>query len=59
MQGHEHAVEDDVMEVGNFIRATFKGDKTNMFSVLSKTGTGKRDLRGVVPVREASTVRSY
>jgi hypothetical protein len=33
MQGHDHAVEDDVMEVGNFVGATFKGDTTNMFSV--------------------------
>jgi hypothetical protein len=57
MQCHENAVEDDVMEVGNFIGATFKGDKANMFSVLSKAGTGKRDSRGLVPEREASKGR--
>jgi hypothetical protein len=48
MQGHDHAVEDDVTEVGNFVGATFPGDKANMFSVLSKPRTDKRDLMGVV-----------
>jgi hypothetical protein len=45
MQGHDHAVEDDVREVGNFIGATFKGNNANMFGVLSKTGTSKRDTK--------------
>jgi hypothetical protein len=54
VQGHDHAVEDDVREVGNFIGATFKGNNANMFGVLSKTGTSKRDTKdagqgGVVP----------
>jgi hypothetical protein len=48
MQGKDNAIEDDVLEVGNFIGATFKGDKANMFSVLSKPGTGKRASSGVV-----------
>jgi hypothetical protein len=48
MQGHGHTVEDDVVEVGNFVGATCKGDTTNMFSVLSKPGTDKRDSRGAV-----------
>ncbi|KAK2392456.1 hypothetical protein QL285_065814 [Trifolium repens] len=48
MQGQDHAVEDDVLEVGNFVGATFKGDKNNMFSVLSKPGTGKRASMGAV-----------
>jgi hypothetical protein len=47
MQGHDHAVEDDVREVGNFIGATFKGNNANMFGVLSKTGTSKRDTKNV------------
>jgi hypothetical protein len=46
MQGHDHAVEDDVMEVGNFVGTTFKGDKSNMFSVLSKSGSSKCDSMG-------------
>jgi hypothetical protein len=41
MQDRDHAVEDDVMELGKFVGATFKADTTNMFSVLSKPGTGK------------------
>jgi hypothetical protein len=48
MQGKDNAIEDDVLEVGNFIGATFKGDKANMFSALSKPGTGKRASSGVV-----------
>jgi hypothetical protein len=48
MQGNDRAIEDDVVEVGNFIGATFKGDKANTFSVLSKPGTGKRVSSGVV-----------
>jgi hypothetical protein len=47
MQGHDHAVEDDVKEVGNFIGATFKGENANMFSVLSKAGTRQRDTMDV------------
>jgi hypothetical protein len=48
MQGRDHVVEDDVMEVGNFVGATFKGVTSNMFSALSKPGTGKRDSMGVM-----------
>ncbi|KAK2351443.1 heterogeneous nuclear ribonucleoprotein A0 [Trifolium repens] len=48
MQGRDHAVEDDIMEVGKFVGATFKGDTTNMLSVLSKSGTGRRDSMGAV-----------
>jgi hypothetical protein len=48
MQGHDHTVEDDVVEVGNFVGATFKGETANMFSVLSKPGTDKRDSMGAV-----------
>jgi hypothetical protein len=33
IQGHDHAVEDDVREVENFIGATFKGENANMFNV--------------------------
>jgi hypothetical protein len=33
MKVHDHAVEDDVREVGSFVGATFKGDTANMFSV--------------------------
>jgi hypothetical protein len=47
MQGHDHAVEDDVREVGNFIGATFQGENANMFSVLSKAGTSQRDTMKV------------
>jgi hypothetical protein len=47
MQGHDHAVEDDVKEVGNFIGATFKGENVNMFNVLSKAGTRQRDTMDV------------
>jgi hypothetical protein len=47
MQGNDRAVEDDVLEVGNDIGATFKGDKANMFSVLSKAGPVKRGTPGV------------
>jgi hypothetical protein len=31
MQGHDHTVVGDVVEVGNFVGATFKGDTTNGF----------------------------
>jgi hypothetical protein len=48
MQGRDQAVEDDVLEVGDFVGATFKGDKANMFSALSKPGTRKRDSIGRV-----------
>jgi hypothetical protein len=48
MQGHDHTVVGDVVEVGNFVGATFKGDTTNMFNVLAKPGTGKRVLMGAV-----------
>jgi hypothetical protein len=48
MQGQDHVVEDDVMEMGKFVGATFKGDNTNMFSVLSKPGIGRRDAMGAV-----------
>jgi hypothetical protein len=48
MQGQDHSVEDDVLEVGNFVGATFKGDMNNMFSVLSKPGTGKCASTGAV-----------
>jgi hypothetical protein len=52
MQGRDQAVEDDVLEVGDFVGATFKGDNANMFSALSKLGTGKRDsMGGVLGVR--------
>jgi hypothetical protein len=48
MQGQDNVVEDDVVEMGNFVGATLKGDKTNMFSVLAKSGTGQRDSKGAV-----------
>jgi hypothetical protein len=48
MQGKDNAIEEDVLEVGNFIGATFKGDKANKFSVLSKPGTSERVSSGVV-----------
>jgi hypothetical protein len=51
MQGKDNAIEEDVLEVGNFIGATFKGDKANKFSVLSKSGTSKRVSSGVVQGR--------
>jgi PIN domain nuclease of toxin-antitoxin system len=54
MQGNERAVEDDVLEVGNAVGATFKGDKANMFSVLSKAGPGKCGTSGVAPDGVAS-----
>jgi hypothetical protein len=46
MQGNEAVVEEDVLELGNAIGATFKGNTSNMFSVLSKAGSGKRDSPG-------------
>jgi hypothetical protein len=56
MQDRDHAVEDDVMELGKFVGATFKADTTNMFSVLSKPGTGMCDsmsaVQGVVTPQE-------
>jgi hypothetical protein len=48
MQGQDHVVEDDVMEMGKFVGATFKGDNSNKFSVLSKPGIGRRDAMGAV-----------
>jgi hypothetical protein len=48
MQGRDHAVEEDVMEVGDFVGAIFKSDTANMFSVLSKPGTRKRDSMGAM-----------
>jgi hypothetical protein len=58
MQGNDRAIEDDVVEVGNFIGASFKGDKANMFSVLSKSGTGKQVSPGVVPGGVSSQERA-
>jgi hypothetical protein len=46
MQGQDHVVEEDVLELGNLVGATFKGDKSNMFSVLSKPGSSKCDSMG-------------
>jgi hypothetical protein len=40
LQGNDRVVEDDVMNIGKTIGVTFAGDKTNMFSVLSKSGNG-------------------
>jgi hypothetical protein len=40
MQGNAIVVEEDVLEVGKAIGASFKGNTTNMFSALSKAGTG-------------------
>jgi hypothetical protein len=54
MQGNDRAVEDDVLEVGNAVGATFKGDKANMFSVLAKAGSVKRDTPGVALVGASS-----
>jgi hypothetical protein len=51
-------MEDDVMEVGNFIGATFKGDMANTFSVLSKPGTSKRVSSGVVQGGASSQERA-
>jgi hypothetical protein len=58
MQGNDRAMEDDVMEVGNFIGATFKGDMANTFSVLSKPGTSKRVSSGVVQGGASSQERA-
>jgi hypothetical protein len=59
MQGQDHVVEDYVVEMGKFVGATFKGDNTNRFSVLSKTGIGRRDsmgaVQGVVTLQEQSS----
>jgi hypothetical protein len=41
LQGNDRMVKDDVMDVGNFIEATFRGDTGNMFRVFSKTVLGK------------------
>jgi hypothetical protein len=41
LQGNDDVVADDVTEVGKSIGVTFKGDKANMFSVLSKSGADK------------------
>jgi hypothetical protein len=57
MQGNDRAVEEDMIEVGNAIGATFKGDKANMFSVLSKVGPAKRVSPGVAPVGDLSKER--
>jgi hypothetical protein len=46
------------VEVGIFIGASFKGDKANMFSVLSKSGTGKQVSPGVVPGGVSSQERA-
>jgi hypothetical protein len=52
MQGSDRAVEEDVLEVGKFIGATFEGDKANMFSALSRPGSVSRDTLGVAQVGE-------
>jgi hypothetical protein len=57
MQGQDNVVEDDVVEMGNFVGATLKGDKANMFSALSKAGPVKRDTLGVVRVGALSEER--
>jgi hypothetical protein len=57
MHGSDRAAEEDVLEVGNFIGATFKGDKDNMFSVLSRKGCVKRDILGVAQYGDAPKVR--
>jgi hypothetical protein len=57
MHGSDRAAEEDVLEVGNFIGATFKGDKDNMFSVLSRKRCVKRDILGVAQYGDAPKVR--
>jgi hypothetical protein len=57
MQGSDRAVEEDVLEVGKFIGATFEGDKANMFSALSRAGLVNRDTLGVAQVGGASKVQ--
>jgi hypothetical protein len=57
MQGNERAVEVDVLEVGEAIGASFKGDKSNMFSVLSKAGSVKRDAPSVAQAGHCSKER--
>jgi hypothetical protein len=57
MQGNDCAVEEDVLEVGKAIGATFKGDKANMFSVLSRAGSVKRDTLSVAQVGDSSKER--
>ncbi|KAK2452896.1 hypothetical protein QL285_000647 [Trifolium repens] len=46
MQGRDRAVKDDVLEMGDFVGATFQGDKSNRFTALSKPGSGKQDSLG-------------
>jgi hypothetical protein len=57
MQGNDCAVEEDVLEVGKAIGTTFKGDKANMFSVLSRAGSVKRDTLSVAQVGDSSKER--
>jgi hypothetical protein len=46
MQGNDCIVEDDVMEMGKFMGATFTGDNANTFSVLSRAAKGKHASSG-------------
>jgi hypothetical protein len=48
MQGREGAVEDDVLEMGDFVGASFPGKMSNRFTALSKPGSGKQDPLGGV-----------
>jgi hypothetical protein len=41
LQGNNGVANEDVLDVGKLVGATFTCDSCNMFSVLSKTGAGK------------------
>jgi hypothetical protein len=46
MHGNEQLDVEDVQGIGKAIGVEFKGDKANMFSVLSRVGKGKQAKSG-------------
>jgi hypothetical protein len=46
VHGHEHVVVDDVLGIRQTIGVTFRGDKENMFNVLSRASKGKKENSG-------------
>ena len=45
LHGSEKVVVEDVWGIGKAIDVNFKGDNHNMFSVLSRVGKEKRELK--------------
>jgi hypothetical protein len=46
VHGNEQMVVDDVCGIGKTIGVTFRGDKENIFHVLSRAGNGKKETAG-------------